>query len=84
IAFGVLPLWKIIGSKNLALGVSVAQLLGFPATYLISNEIAVAASETDEEREAIMNAIMPKYVVAGLATVTSISILMAGIFEKLL
>ena len=84
LAFGVLPLWKIIGSKNLALGVSVAQLLGFPATYLISNEIAVAASETDEEREAIMDAIMPKYVVAGLATVTSISILMAGIFEKLL
>lgn len=84
VAFGILPLWKIIGSKNLALGVSVAQLLGFPATYLISNEIAVAASETDEEREAIMDAIMPKYVVAGLATVTSISILMAGIFEKLL
>lgn len=84
VAFGILPLWKIIGSKNLALGVSVAQLLGFPATYLISNEIAVAASETDEEREAIMDAIMPKYVVAGLATVTSISILMAGIFEKML
>lgn len=84
VVFGILPLWKIIGSKNLALGVSVAQLLGFPATYLISNEIAVAASETDEEREAIMDAIMPKYVVAGLATVTSISILMAGIFEKML
>ena len=84
VSFGILPLWKLVGSKNLALGISVAQLLGFPATYLISNEIAVAAAETEEERAAVMDVIMPKYVVAGLATVTSLSIVMAGIFEKLL
>ncbi len=84
VAFYLLPLWKIIGSKNLALGVSVAQLLGFPATYLISNEIALAVAENDEEKEAILDAITPKYVVAGLATVTTLSILMAGVFEGLL
>ncbi|NLD16187.1 MAG: hypothetical protein GX666_01235 [Tissierellia bacterium] len=84
IAFGILPLWKVVGSKNLALGISVAQLLGFPATYLIANEIAVAVAETEEEKEAILDVITPKYVVAGLATVTTLSILMAGIFEGLL
>jgi MFS family permease len=84
VLIGILPIWKIIGSKNVALGVSVAQLLGFPATYLISNEVANAVAENEEERQAILDVIMPRYVVAGLATVTSISIIMAGIFEKFL
>lgn len=84
ISFSVLPLWKIIGSKNMALGVSAGQLLGFPATYLIANEIATAVAETDDEKQAILDVITPKYVVSGLATVTSLSIIMAGIFEGLL
>lgn len=82
IVIGVLPTWKIVGSKNLALGISVAQLLGFPATYLVANEIASAVARNEEERQAILDVIMPKYVVAGLATVTSISIIAAGIFVK--
>lgn len=79
---GVLPTWKLVGSKNLALGISVAQLLGFPATYLIANEIASAVALNEDEKQAILDVIMPKYVVAGLATVTSISIIIAGIFVK--
>lgn len=82
IVIGVLPTWKIVGSKNLALGISVAQLLGFPATYLVANEIANAVARDEAERQAILDVIMPKYVVAGLATVTSISIIAAGIFVK--
>lgn len=84
IFIGILPTWKIIGSKNIALGVSVAQLLGFPATYLIANEVANAVAENEEEKQAILDVLMPRYVVAGLATVTSISIIMAGIFVKFL
>lgn len=84
IFIGVLPTWKIIGSKNMALGISVAQLLGFPATYLISNEVANAVAENEEEKKAILDVLMPRYVVAGLATVTSISIIMAGILVKFL
>lgn len=84
VAIAILPTWKILGSKNVALGVSVAQLLGFPATYLISNEIATAVSANEEEKQAVLDVIMPRYVVAGLATVTSISIIIAGVFVKFL
>lgn len=84
IFIGIIPTWKIIGSKNVALGVSVAQLLGFPATYLIANEVATAVATNDKEKEAILDVLMPRYVVAGLATVTSISIIIAGIFVKFL
>lgn len=82
IAFGILPLWKIQGSKNVALGVAAGQLLGFPATYLIANEVAQAASENEEEKQVVLDALMSKYLVAGFATVTSFSVIIAGFFEK--
>lgn len=80
----LLPTWKLIGSRNLSVGIAMAQLLGFPATYLIANEVATAAAENEEEREAVLKRIMPAYVVAGLASVTTLSIIIAGFFTKLL
>lgn len=80
----ILPGWKVVGSKNLAVGIAMAQLLGYPATYLITQEIAKAVGETEEERDAITARIESAYVIAGFATVTSLSILVAGFFETLL
>lgn len=79
--FHVLPGWRILGSKNLAMGVSVSQLLGFPATYLIVNEVAQAVATNEEEKRLITDRLMPKYLVGGFATVTSFSVIIAGIFE---
>jgi hypothetical protein len=78
------PVWKIVGSKDLSIGIAMAQLLGFPATLLVSNEIATAIAETPEEKEVVLNRIMPAYVVAGFVSVTSLSIIIAGIFIKFL
>ena len=79
-----LPLWKIVGSRNLSVGIAMAQMLGFPATYLIANEIATAVTNDEKEREIVLKKIMPAYVVAGFASVTSISIIIAGIFADFL
>jgi len=80
----LLPTWKFVGSRNLSVGIAMAQLLGFPATYLIANEIATAVAENEEEREVVLKKIMPAYVVAGLASVTTLSIVIAGVFAGLL
>ena len=80
----ILPVWKIVGSRNLAVGIAMAQLLGFPATFLVANEIATAISQTPDEKEAVLSRIMPAYVVAGFVSVTSLSIIIAGIFVKFL
>lgn len=80
----LLPIWKIVGSRNLSVGISMAQLLGFPATFLIANEIATAVAENEQEKEIVLKKIMPAYVVAGFASVTSISVIIAGIFVKFL
>lgn len=78
--FGVLPGYKLLSSKPLAAGVSLTQYLGFPATYLISNEIAKAVTDDPEEQQVVLNRIMPSYVVGGMTTVTVFSIVIAGIF----
>lgn len=78
--FAVLPGYKIIGSKPLAAGVSLTQYLGFPATFLISNEVAKAVTDDPKEQEVVLNRIMPSYVVGGMTTVTVFSIVIAGIF----
>ena len=80
----MVPTWKIVGSRDLAMGIAMAQLLGFPATYLIANEIATALTDDEEEKNAILKRIIPAYVVAGLASVTTISIIIAGIFVEFL
>lgn len=84
ICFRILPLWKVVGSKNLAVGVAFCQMLGFPSTYLISNEIANVLAENEEERTYLLEKIMPRFVVAGLASVTVLSVIVAGIFADLL
>lgn len=80
LVFTILPGWKLLKSKHLAFGVSLCQYLGFPATYLISQEIAKAVTNDATEQTVILDHIMPSYVVAGMTTVTTLSIIVAGIF----
>ena len=79
-----LPTWKICGSRDLSVGIAMAQLLGFPATYLIANEIATAVAQTPEEKDHVLSRIMPAYVVAGFVSVTSVSIILAGLLVPFL
>lgn len=82
VVFYILPTWKIIGSKNIAMGIAMGQLLGFPATYLISQEIAKAVTDDPDEQEYIMELVGARYVVAGFASVTTFSVITAGILVQ--
>lgn len=77
-----LPVWKFVGSRNLAMGIAMSQLLGFPATFLIVNEVATAVAETQGEKDYIINKLTPAFVVSGFVSVTTISILIAGVFAN--
>jgi hypothetical protein len=84
LCFWYLPFWKIVGSRHLAIGITMANMLGFPATWLIANEIANAVAQNEDEKKLILRKIMPAYVVAGFTTVTILSIIIAGICVKYL
>ena len=80
----ILPTWKIMGHRDLAFGVSVIQLMGFPANYLVVNEVANAATQTPEEKRVVLSRLMPAYIISNFVSVTSLSIVVAGIFANLL
>ena len=60
----------------------MSQLLGFPATYLIVNEVATAVAETEGEKDYIVKKLTPAFVISGFVSVTTISILIAGVFVQ--
>jgi hypothetical protein len=74
-----LPTWKIVRSKDLAMGISMCQLIGFPATMLITKEVSMANGQTEDEQEFLMSRLTPPYVISGMVSVTTLSIVIAGI-----
>ena len=71
-------------SKEMAISIGVSALFGFPGTFIISNEVANAVGENEDEKKAILNHIMPKMLIAGFMTVTISSVILAGFMAKLL
>ncbi|MBI9071791.1 MAG: hypothetical protein JEY94_09345 [Melioribacteraceae bacterium] len=72
-------LGKILGySWQLSLAIGVTCLIGFPGTFIISEEVADAVSENEEERDYISSIILPKMLVGGFATVTIGSVFVAS------
>jgi len=69
---------------RLSLAIGVTCMFGFPGTFIISEEVAQAVSETDEEREHVLQIILPKMLVGGFTTVTIGSVFLASFLIKLL
>ncbi len=76
---------KLLGfSAKMGMSIGFSALYGFPGTYIISHEAAEAVGENEKEKEAILDHILPKMLVAGFVTVTISSVVLAGIFVNML
>lgn len=71
-------------SNYLAIGLGISAMVGFPGTFIISNEIAQTLGETEEEVQVIADRILPKMLVAGFVTVSIASVVLAGIFVPII
>lgn len=67
-------------SKEMAFAVSLTALYGFPADYIITNEVINSLTEDEKEREALTSHMLPTMLVGGFVTVTIVSVVLAGIF----
>ncbi|MEK4520522.1 hypothetical protein NSQ95_17330 [Psychrobacillus sp. FSL W7-1457] len=67
-------------SKNMAFAVSLTALYGFPADYIITNEVIKALTEDEKEREVLTSHMLPPMLVGGFISVTIVSVVLAGIF----
>ncbi len=76
---------RLLGySKEMAFSVAMTSLYGFPADYILTIESIKAVATNEEEHEYILSQMLPKMLVGGFTTVTVASVIIAGIFVKLL
>lgn len=75
----VLPCWKLVGDRDLAVGIGVEQFLGFPSNVVICREVSEAVGETEDEKTYIEETLSVPYVVGGITVVTILSVTLAGI-----
>ncbi|MCY6483440.1 hypothetical protein OW763_03590 [Clostridium aestuarii] len=80
-----LILGKALGfSKEMAFACTLTALYGFPADYILTHEAINSVCKTKEEKEYVVEDMLPKMLVAGFTSVTIASVVIAGFFVKLL
>lgn len=75
---------KLGYSKEMSFAIALTALYGFPPNYILTEEASKSLAETDEEKEFLMDQMLPKMLVGGFTTVTIVSVIIAGIFTNLL
>lgn len=71
-------------SPAMAIATNLTALYGFPPNYVLTDEACKALAETPEEKEYLMDRMLPQMIVGGFVTVTITSVIIAGIFANLL
>ena len=69
---------------RMSLATSLTALYGFPPNYVLTEEAAKALARTPEEKEFLMDNMLPQMLVGGFVTVTITSVVIAGIFVNLI
>ncbi|MCT4606156.1 MAG: hypothetical protein N4A64_08660 [Marinisporobacter sp.] len=76
---------KLLGyTKEMSFSVALTALFGFPADYILTIEAVKSVCETEEEKEYVLDDMLPKMLVGGFTTVTIASVIIAGIFVKMI
>ena len=71
-------------SFDLTLAIGSCCLIGFPGTFIVSDEVARTYGDTEEEHKFIESRIMPQMLVSGFTTVTIASVFLAGFLVNFL
>ncbi|GAA1847575.1 hypothetical protein [Brevibacterium marinum] len=72
--------WK----APLGMSVALTAMYGFPADYLLTNEVARSIARDDDEKEALLNVMLPPMLVGGFTSVSAGSVVIASVLVSLL
>lgn len=67
-------------SWMMSCGITCSCLFGFPGTYVVSTEVAKQIGGTEDERQMILDNVLPKMLVAGFICLTITSVIITGVF----
>lgn len=71
-------------SPFLATATALTAFYGFPPNYVLTEEAAKALAKTPEEKDYLVEQMLPQMIVGGFVTVTITSVIIAGVFVNLL
>ena len=71
-------------SIPMAFASSLTSLYGFPPNYILTEECVKSLATTEEEKQYLMDNMLPQMIVGGFVTVTITSVIIASIFTPLL
>lgn len=72
--------WK----TTLGMSVALTAMYGFPADYLLTNEVVRSVGRTDKERAALSEAMLPPMLVGGFTSVSAGSVVIASVLVSFL
>src|SRR5699024_602397 len=72
--------WK----PGLGMSVALTAMYGFPADYLLTNAVARSVARDEDEKEALLSAMLPPMLVGGFTSVSAGSIVIASVLVSLL
>ena len=74
---------KLLGeSWYMSFALGVTALFGFPGTLIVPTEVANAVGESEEEVEMLKKHLVPKMIIAGMVSVSVVSVVFAGIMAS--
>ena len=71
-------------SLSMAFASALTSLYGFPSNYVLTEECVKSLAKTEEEKQYLMDYMVPQMIVGGFVTVTITSVIIASIFMPLL
>lgn len=85
ILLGGLAATKLLRMRSgLGMSVALTAMYGFPADYLLTNEVARSVGRNDDERDALRSVMLPPMLVGGFTSVSAGSVVIASVLVSLL
>lgn len=76
---------KLLGWRpTLGMSVALTAMYGFPADYLLTNEVARSAGRDETERQQLLDAMLPAMLVGGFSSVSAGSVVVASVLVSFL
>lgn len=71
-------------SHSMAFACALTALCGFPADYVLTTEVTNSLTDNEQERQYLLDNMLPKMLVGGFATVSVASVIIASVFLRML
>jgi len=66
------------------MSLALTSMFGFPADYILCQEVSRSVGRTEEEQQSLLNELSPPMLIAGFTTVTVASVIIASVLVKTL